>query len=255
VKSSALGTFVVLPTSPIGCRSSLRLTRCLASIRSWSLHCRWPYLSRYFSRQIAWGNGSTHPPGSPRPIEHVSSRARPRERADRGIALKFKKRGNINKLTRALLYRKYTTSARADFGASLNFFVSFSLRRVRGHEHQWNAFSGGVMGGKWSPQVGKLGGTGGRSPCVPTCRIRFMPISMWNKKWQWNSQYPAKKSALINRCSRCQVNRLNLVNTSFGIVDCLWRKIWTLLWLTMIILVNFLWNKFSFSKEWFLITD
>jgi len=68
--------------------------------------------------------------------------------------------------------------------------------------YQWNAsntFSdnGGVMGGKWSPQVGKFGGIAGRSPCVPTCRTRFMPINMWNKKWQWNSQYPTKKIDII----------------------------------------------------------
>lgn len=72
-----------------------------------------------------------------------------------------------------------------DFGASLPIWI-------RPSRYQWNAFSdsGGVMGGKWSPQVGKFGGIGGRSACVPTCRIKFMPMSMWNKKWQWNSQYP-----------------------------------------------------------------
>lgn len=44
--------------------------------------------------------------------------------------------------------------------------------------------------GKWSPQVGNDGGTGGRSDCVPTCNIKFIPITMWYKKWQWNSQKP-----------------------------------------------------------------
>lgn len=38
------------------------------------------------------------------------------------------------------------------------------------------------MGGKKSPQVGKLGGMGGRSACVPTWRIRFMPMTMWKRK-------------------------------------------------------------------------
>lgn len=39
-----------------------------------------------------------------------------------------------------------------------------------------------VIGGKWSPQVGKFGGTGGRSAWVPTWNTKFIPITMWNKK-------------------------------------------------------------------------
>lgn len=40
---------------------------------------------------------------------------------------------------------------------------------------------------KWSPHVGKFGGTGGKSACVPTCKIKFMPMVTWKRKWQWNS--------------------------------------------------------------------
>lgn len=49
------------------------------------------------------------------------------------------------------------------------------------------------MGGKWWPHVGKPGGMGGKSSSVPMWNTRFMPIRMWNRKWQWNSQKPAKK--------------------------------------------------------------
>jgi len=42
------------------------------------------------------------------------------------------------------------------------------------------------MDGVWSPHVGNPGGTGGRSALVPTCKIKFMPITMWKRKWQWN---------------------------------------------------------------------
>jgi hypothetical protein len=48
------------------------------------------------------------------------------------------------------------------------------------------------MGGLWSPHVGKFGGTGGTSSRVPTCSTKFIPMTMWNKKWQWNNQKPVE---------------------------------------------------------------
>ncbi len=53
------------------------------------------------------------------------------------------------------------------------------------------------MAGVKSPQVGKLGGTGGKSASVPTWSTRFIPITVWNKKWQWNIQKP------VNNHERC----------------------------------------------------
>jgi len=124
----------------------------------------------------------------PRPIDRptvLEPRTRSRERPTKLYSWKK------NQYYRLATLQEYATSIVWTLERlSLSQFPSSSLT------HQWYALfsdSGGVMGGKWSPQVGKFGGTGGRSACVPTCRIRFMPISMWNKKWQWNNQYPTKK--------------------------------------------------------------
>lgn len=69
---------------------------------------------------------------------------------------------------------------------------------------------------KWSPQVGKLGGTGGKSACVPTCKIKFMPMVTWKRKWQWNNHAlccgKVKKCYLIN--VHCDNNMLWIIEVN-----------------------------------------
>lgn len=48
---------------------------------------------------------------------------------------------------------------------------------------QWiGAVASRVISGLWSPHMGKPGGIGGRSACVPTWKIKFIPITIWYKK-------------------------------------------------------------------------
>lgn len=69
------------------------------------------------------------------------------------------------------------------------------------------------MGGKKSPHLGKLGGTGGKSACVPTWTTRFIPMTMWNRKWQWKSQYPEKNNN--NRLGMNNKSNVRKINTNF----------------------------------------
>ena len=86
------------------------------------------------------------------------------------------------------------------FGQLFFFLLAFLFFFFFFRTDQWNESSdsdGGVMAGKWSPHLGKFGGIGGRSAWVPTWSIKFIPINMWNRKWQWNNQYPGKREKIV----------------------------------------------------------